>query len=58
MDSRLKPALDAVLRAAVDGQPNVPGVVAMVTDRDANVYEGAAGVRRAMVWMQTTAKTK
>ena len=29
----------------VTGAPRVPGVVAMVTDRDRNVYEGAAGER-------------
>ncbi len=46
MTQQLRQALDAVLREAVEGQPNVPGVVAMVTDRKANLYEGAAGVRR------------
>lgn len=42
----MKSSLDAVLQQAVQGDPNVPGVVAMVTDRKGNVYEGAAGVRR------------
>lgn len=36
---------DAILTAATQGDARVPGVVAMVTDRDGNVYEGAAGVR-------------
>ncbi len=39
-------AADAVLASAVEGDARVPGVVAMVTDRDGNIYEGAAGVRR------------
>ncbi|GAP34303.1 putative 1,4-butanediol diacrylate esterase [Piscinibacter sakaiensis] len=39
-------ALDAVLQRTVDGEPKVPGVVAMLTDRQANLYAGAAGVRR------------
>lgn len=46
MSKQLTSALDAVLRQTVDGNPNVPGVVAMVTDRQGNIYEGAAGVRR------------
>jgi len=46
MSQQLKNALDAVLQQSVSGSPNVPGVVAMVTDRKANIYEGAAGVRR------------
>ena len=37
--------LDAVLHGVVSGARRVPGVVAMVTDRRANVYEGAAGER-------------
>lgn len=46
MTQQLTSALDAVLRQTVDGNPNVPGVVAMITDRQGNLYEGAAGVRR------------
>lgn len=40
-------ALDAVLDGVTTGQgaERVPGVTAMVTDRDANIYEGARGVR-------------
>lgn len=37
---------DDILQQTVSATPGVPGVVAMVTDRDGNLYEGAAGVRR------------
>ncbi|GAA4228427.1 methyl acetate hydrolase [Sagittula marina] len=37
---------DAILKDVVAGDPAVPGVVAMVTDRERNIYEGAAGLRR------------
>ncbi|AZG47274.1 Esterase EstB [Gordonia insulae] len=37
---------DGILQSAVDAEQPVPGVVAMVTDRNGNVYEGAAGERR------------
>ena len=37
---------DSVLNGVVTSDPRVPGVVAMVTDREKNIYEGAAGVRR------------
>lgn len=43
--SDLASALDDVLTGVVESDPRVPGVVAMVTDRDGNVFEGAAGVR-------------
>lgn len=33
--------LDAVLDGVVESDPRVPGVVAMVTDRNENVYEGS-----------------
>ncbi|MEY8880937.1 serine hydrolase domain-containing protein [Donghicola sp. XS_ASV15] len=39
-------ALDTVLRGVCEGPARVPGVVAMVTDRDENIYSGAAGERR------------
>ena len=42
----LREAEDAVLDRVVEADAPVAGVVAMVTDRDANVYEGAAGARR------------
>lgn len=37
---------DDILGAAVKGEGAVAGVVAMVTDRNSNIYEGAAGKRR------------
>ncbi|WP_108658304.1 serine hydrolase domain-containing protein [Acuticoccus kandeliae] len=36
---------DAILASAAGGEPRVPGVVAMVSDRNGNIYEGAAGER-------------
>lgn len=45
MGNQLKDACDAVLRRVVSGSPRVPGVVAMATDRDGNIHEGAAGQR-------------
>lgn len=41
-----KAVADAILSRTVETDSRVPGVVAMVTDRQRNVYEGAAGVRR------------
>ena len=46
MNEALKTRLDAILSKAATGSPHVPGVVAMVTDRKGNIYEGAAGKRR------------
>jgi len=43
--SDLQSSLDAVLANSVSGDPRVPGVVAMVTDREGNIFEGAAGSR-------------
>ena len=37
---------DAVLQGVTSGDTRVPGVVAMVTDRDSDIYSGAAGERR------------
>ncbi|KFI28421.1 1,4-butanediol diacrylate esterase [Haematobacter massiliensis] len=37
---------DDILHQTVSATPGVPGVVAMVSDRNGNLYEGAAGVRR------------
>lgn len=42
----LATALDSVLRRVTDGPARVPGVVAMVTDRQGDIYSGAAGERR------------
>lgn len=38
-------SLDGILQRAVSATPAVPGVVAMVTDRDQTLYSGAAGVQ-------------
>ena len=43
--SGLSTAADAVLDGVVSGSPPVPGVVALATNREGNIYEGAAGVR-------------
>lgn len=40
-----KQRLDDVLARATQGADRVPGVVAMITDREGNIYEGAAGER-------------
>ncbi len=45
MSNGLKAAADGILQRVVSGIPRVPGVVAMATDRDGNIYEGAAGKR-------------
>lgn len=42
----LATACDKVLNGVVSSQSRVPGVVAMVTDRDRDIYSGAAGERR------------
>jgi methyl acetate hydrolase len=46
MSHSLKAAADAVLNKAVNSTPGVPGVVAIATDRNGNIYEGAAGKRQ------------
>ena len=45
MVQSIKTAADAVLNKAVNSTPGVPGVVAVATDRNANIYEGAFGAR-------------
>lgn len=40
------PALDAVLKRVTEGPAKVPGVVAMITDREKDIWHGAAGDRR------------
>jgi methyl acetate hydrolase len=47
MVQSIKTAADAVLNKAVSSNPGVPGVVAVATDRNANIYEGAFGVRQS-----------
>lgn len=44
--ARLDLELDAVLKRVTEGAARVPGVVAMITDRNRNIWEGAAGDRR------------
>ncbi len=45
MGNGLTAAADAVLDGVVSGSPRVPGVVALATNREGNIYEGAAGLR-------------
>lgn len=45
MNTDLKSSADAILQRAVSAQQRVPGVVAMVTDRNGSIYEAAAGQR-------------
>ena len=45
MNENLKSAADRILNRVTSGSPSVPGVVAIATDRNGNVYEGAAGKR-------------
>jgi methyl acetate hydrolase len=45
MTAELTKAADAILDRVVTSKPRVPGVVAMVTNRHGNIYEGAAGQR-------------
>jgi len=47
MSAALQQALDSVLANTVASAGGVPGVVAMATDRNGTIYEGAAGVRQA-----------
>ncbi len=44
--SDLSNALDTVLDGVVSGTPRVPGVAAIATNRDGNIYEGARGERK------------
>jgi methyl acetate hydrolase len=47
INSNIKARCDAVLNGLTGQQtPRVPGVVAMVTDRQGDIYSGAAGQRR------------
>lgn len=45
MTTSLKQSCDSMLNEATRGDMRVPGVVAMVTDRKANIYVGTAGER-------------
>lgn len=46
MTTGFNASANAVLDGVVASNPRVPGVVAMVTDRHRNIYQGAAGKRR------------
>jgi methyl acetate hydrolase len=46
MSANFKAAADAILDKVVTSSPGVPGVVAMATDRQQNIYAGAAGLRQ------------
>lgn len=43
--NNLKADCDAILSSVVNGSPRVPGVVAMATDRNDDIYSGVAGDR-------------
>ena len=45
MNKTFTQTADDILANTVAADPGVPGVVAMVTDRERNIYEGAAGKR-------------
>jgi methyl acetate hydrolase len=45
MANNLRAACDGILQRVVTDKPRVPGVVAMITSRSDNIYEGAAGER-------------
>ncbi len=46
MKDGFKDVADTILRNAATAGKHVPGVVAMITDREGNIYEGAAGKRQ------------
>jgi methyl acetate hydrolase len=45
MTDAMQSSIDTILRKVTSGSPRVPGVVAIATDRNGNIYEGAAGKR-------------
>ena len=45
MGNALKDACDSILDQVTQGQDRVPGVVAMITDRQGDIYSGARGER-------------
>ncbi|HKY96034.1 MAG TPA: serine hydrolase domain-containing protein, partial [Kiloniellales bacterium] len=57
MAATLKHSCDEILDRVTTGAPRVPGVVAMVTDRNADIYEGARGVRHLGTSAPMTADT-
>ena len=46
MATELNRTIDSILDNVVTGSPRVPGVVAIATDRDGDLYAGARGQRR------------
>jgi methyl acetate hydrolase len=57
MANELRRSVDETLKRTVTGTPRVPGVVAMITDRNSNLYEGAAGERALGSGIAMTADT-
>jgi len=57
MDSAFSEAANALLSRLVTGPTRVPGVVAMLTDRRGNTYEGAAGERQLGAGQNMTTDT-
>ena len=45
MGNDVRNACDGILQRVTTDRVRVPGVVAMITDRSANIYEGTAGAR-------------
>lgn len=57
MANRLEQLVDMIVKRTVTGTPRVPGVVAMITDRTSNLYEGVAGERDLASGIAMTADT-
>ncbi|MFM7698761.1 MAG: serine hydrolase [Limnohabitans sp.] len=55
-EGKLKSDADAILKAATESG-DVPGVVAMATNRNGTIYEGAFGTRQAGADNPMTADT-
>lgn len=55
MAENLQQSCDAVLQGTVNGATSVPGVVAMATDKNGAIYQGAAGKRNTA---ESTAMTE
>ena len=57
MENNLRNACDGILQRVTIDKPRVPGVVAMVTDHTANIYEGVSGLRSLSTNNSMTADT-
>jgi methyl acetate hydrolase len=57
MSTQIKAECDGILRRVTTVEDRVPGVVAMITDRSANIYEGAMGERMLGSGQTMTADT-